>query len=98
MLGVGQKWAAYVYTRGEGELGRVLRVTVVGGFGGGAVMGMACGQTHSLEATAEGRVLVFGSRRTGRLALGAEGGGGGSDTGRRSMGSPWVMGRKEKPK
>jgi alpha-tubulin suppressor-like RCC1 family protein len=37
----------------------------------GAVVGMACGTTHSLVTTAEGRVLVFGSGGSGRLGLGA---------------------------
>jgi alpha-tubulin suppressor-like RCC1 family protein len=37
----------------------------------GAVVGMACGTTHSLVTTAEGRVLAFGSGGSGRLGLGA---------------------------
>ena len=36
----------------------------------GAMMGMACGDFHSLVTTAEGRVLAFGG--SGRLGLGAE--------------------------
>jgi alpha-tubulin suppressor-like RCC1 family protein len=36
-----------------------------------AVMGMAGGHEHSLVTTAEGRMLVFGSGRTGQLGLGA---------------------------
>jgi alpha-tubulin suppressor-like RCC1 family protein len=39
----------------------------------GAVLGMACGNTHSLVTTAEGRVLAFGSGTSGRLGLGAGG-------------------------
>ena len=36
-----------------------------------AVVDMAGGSSHSLVTTAEGRVLVFGSGREGRLGLGA---------------------------
>jgi alpha-tubulin suppressor-like RCC1 family protein len=47
----------------------------------GAVVGMACGTTHSIVTTAEGRVLALGSGESGGLGLGARGGGGGgSDT------------------
>jgi alpha-tubulin suppressor-like RCC1 family protein len=38
----------------------------------GAMVGMACGDAHSLVTTAEGHVLAFGSGRNGRLGLGAE--------------------------
>ena len=41
----------------------------------GTVVGMACGDSHSLVTTAEGRVLVFGGKRPfaacGGLGLGA---------------------------
>ena len=49
---------------------------VVGGIGG-AVVGMACGGSHSLVTTAEGRVLAFGGKgpfgdgENGCLGLGA---------------------------
>ena len=43
---------------------------VVGGIGG-AVVGMAGGDRHSLVTTAEGRVLAFGLGVDGRLGLGA---------------------------
>ena len=43
---------------------------VVGGIGG-AVVGMAGGNKHSLVTTAEGRVLAFGYGEYGRLGLGA---------------------------
>ena len=43
---------------------------VVGGIGG-AVVGMAGGNVHSLITTAEGRVLAFGLGANGRLGLGA---------------------------
>jgi hypothetical protein len=43
---------------------------VVGGIGG-AVVGMAGGDEHSLVATVEGRVLAFGLGRDGCLGLGA---------------------------
>ena len=56
-------------TRGRRTWPRAV-LRVVGGIEG-EVVGMACGQAHSLVATAEGRVLVFGSGRDGRLGLGA---------------------------
>ena len=43
---------------------------VVGGIGG-AMVGMAGGERHSLVTTAEGRVLAFGSGGSGCLGLGA---------------------------
>jgi alpha-tubulin suppressor-like RCC1 family protein len=66
-----------LYSGGEGSSGQLghgdkenLAVPrVVGGIGG-AVVGMAGGDHHSLVTTAEGRVLVFGSGASG-LGLGA---------------------------
>ena len=57
-------------TRGRRTWPRAV-LRVVGGIEG-EVVGMAGGQAHSLVATRERRVLVFGSGRTGRLTLGAE--------------------------
>ena len=37
----------------------------------GTVVGMACGDRHSLVTTAEGRVLAFGGGGDERLGLGA---------------------------
>ena len=42
---------------------------IVGGIGG-AIVGMAGGEHHSLVTTAEGRVLAFGYGGNGSLGLG----------------------------
>jgi alpha-tubulin suppressor-like RCC1 family protein len=66
----------YAWGRGaEGQLGHGGKESlavprVVDGIEG-AVVGMACGTTHSLVTTAGGRVLAFGSGASGRLGLGA---------------------------
>ena len=55
---------------GHGDKENVAVPRVVDGIEG-AVVGMACGNTHSLVTTAEGRVLTFGSGESGCLGLGA---------------------------
>jgi alpha-tubulin suppressor-like RCC1 family protein len=68
-----------LYAWGKGENGQLghggkehLTVPrVVDGIGG-AVVGMAGGDSHSLVTMVEGRVLAFGTGGSGRLGLGAE--------------------------
>jgi hypothetical protein len=67
-----------LWTWGSGDSGQLghggkehLAVPRVGAGRGGAVVGMAGGDTHSLVTIVEGQVMAFGTGPSGRLGLGA---------------------------